>query len=300
MSRWDGIDEFVATAEAESFSEGARRLSLSTSGVSRAVAGLEERLQTRLLYRTTRRVSLTDAGRAFLARCRQLILDRDEALAAVGEEDAELKGLLRLTCSTAYGERFVAPAVNGFLLAHPKLSIELALDDAVRDIVSEGFDLAIRFGRLTDSRLIAKRLASRTRRLTASPAYLARTGAPQTIADLSLHACVLGASDTWPLRETPSFSGADGEREIAFKPQGRWRCNSGQAVLDAALQGLGICQLPNFYVDAAIADGRLVAVLEDARPADEGVWAVYPHLRLLPAKVRLLVEHLERSLAVAG
>lgn len=288
MSRWDGIDEFVATAEAESFSEGARRLGLSTSGVSRAVAGLEERLQTRLLYRTTRRVSLTDAGRAFLARCRQLILDRDEALAAVGEEDGDLKGLLRMTCSTAYGERFVAPAVNGFLLAHPKLSIEIALDDAVRDIVSEGFDLAIRFGRLTDSRLIAKRLASRTRRLCAAPAYLARAGAPQTIDDLSHHACILGATDTWPLRE------------IAFKPQGRWRCNSGQAVLDAALQGLGICQLPNFYVDAAIADGRLVAVLEDARPADEGVWAVYPHLRLLPAKVRLLVEHLERSLAVAG
>ncbi len=292
MSRWDGIDEFVATAEAESFSEGARRLGLSTSGVSRAVAGLEERLQTRLLYRTTRRVSLTDAGRAFLARCRQLILDRDEALAAVGEEDGALKGLLRMTCSTAYGERFVAPAVNGFLLAHPKLSIELALDDAVRDIVSEGFDLAIRFGRLTDSRLIAKRLASRTRRLCAAPAYLTQAGAPQSIADLSRHACVLGANDTWPLRE--------GEREIAFKPQGRWRCNSGQAVLDAALQGLGICQLPNFYVDAAIADGRLVPVLEDARPADEGVWAVYPHLRLLPAKVRLVVEHLEHSLAVAG
>lgn len=292
MSRWDGIDEFVATAEAESFSEGARRLGLSTSGVSRAVAGLEERLQTRLLYRTTRRVSLTDAGRAFLARCRQLTLDRDEALAAVGEEDGELKGLLRMTCSTAYGERFVAPAVNGFLLAHPKLSIEIALDDAVRDIVSEGFDLAIRFGRLTDSRLIAKRLASRTRRLAAAPAYLARAGAPHSLADLSHHACVLGAAETWPLR--------DGEREVAFRPQGRWRCNSGQAVLDAALQGLGICQLPNFYVDAAIADGRLVALLEASRPADEGVWAVYPHLRLLPAKVRLLVEHLERSLGVAG
>ena len=185
MSRWDGIDEFVATAEAESFSKAALRLGLSTSGVSRAVAGLEERLQTRLLYRTTRRVSLTDAGRAFLARCRQLILDRDEALAAVGEEDGELKGLLRMTCSTAYGERFVAPAVNSFMLNHPKLSILIELDDAVRDIVSEGFDLAIRFGRLTDSRLIAKRLASRTRRLCAAPAYLARAGAPRTIDELS-------------------------------------------------------------------------------------------------------------------
>ncbi|PLR23900.1 LysR family transcriptional regulator [Caulobacter zeae] len=288
MSRWDGIDEFVATAEAESFSQAARRLGLSTSGVSREVARLEERLQTRLLYRTTRRVSLTDAGRAFLARCRDLIHDRDEALAAVGEEDGEVKGLLRMTCSSAYGERYVAPAVNAFMLLHPKLSVYLELDDAVRDIVSEGFDLAIRFGRLTDSRLIAKRLASRTRRLCASPDYLARAGTPATIADLETHAGVLGAADTWPFRE--------GEREIAFKPQGRFRCNSGQAVLDAALQGLGICQLPNFYVDPAIAAGRLVPLLEDATPADEGVWAVYPHLRLLPAKVRLLVEHLERGL----
>ena len=288
MSRWDGIDEFVATAEAESFSQAARRLGLSTSGVSREVARLEERLQTRLLYRTTRRVSLTDAGRAFLARCRDLIHDRDEALAAVGEEDGEVKGLLRMTCSSAYGERYVVPAVNAFALAHPKLSLHIELDDTVRDIVSEGFDLAIRFGRLTDSRLIAKRLASRTRRLCASPDYLAQAGTPTTIADLESHAGVLGTSDTWPFRE--------GEREIAFKPQGRFRCNSGQAVLDATLQGLGICQLPNFYVDHAIADGRLVPLLEDANPADEGVWAVYPHLRLLPAKVRLLVEHLEREL----
>ncbi|NGM48921.1 LysR family transcriptional regulator [Caulobacter sp. 602-2] len=288
MSRWDGIDEFVATAEAESFSQAARRLGLSTSGVSREVARLEERLQTRLLYRTTRRVSLTDAGRAFLARCRDLIQDRDEALAAVGEEDGEVKGLLRMTCSSAYGERYVVPAVNAFALAHPKLSLHIELDDTVRDIVSEGFDLAIRFGRLTDSRLIAKRLASRTRRLCASPDYLARAGTPTTIADLEAHAGVLGAADAWPFRE--------GEREIAFKPQGRFRCNSGQAVLDATLQGLGICQLPNFYVDPAITDGRLVALLDDNTPADEGVWAVYPHLRLLPAKVRLLVEHLEREL----
>ncbi len=288
MSRWDGIDEFVATAEAESFSQAARRLGLSTSGVSREVARLEERLQTRLLYRTTRRVSLTDAGRAFLARCRDLIQDRDEALAAVGEEDGEVKGLLRMTCSSAYGERYVVPAVNAFALAHPKLSLHIELDDTVRDIVSEGFDLAIRFGRLTDSRLIAKRLASRTRRLCASPDYLTRAGTPTTIADLEAHAGVLGAADAWPFRE--------GEREIAFKPQGRFRCNSGQAVLDATLQGLGICQLPNFYVDPAIIEGRLVALLEDNTPADEGVWAVYPHLRLLPAKVRLLVEHLEREL----
>lgn len=288
MSRWDGIDEFVAVAEAESFSRAAARLNLSTSGVSREVARLEDRLQTRLLYRTTRRVSLTDAGRLFLARCRALIQERDLAMQLVGEDEGELKGQLRMTCSSAYGERYVVPAVNAFALAHPRLSLDIVLDDGVRDLVSDGFDLAIRFGRLGDSRLIARRLASRTRRLCAAPAYLEKAGAPTTLAAIAAHACVVGASDTW------TFS--DNGTETAIRPRGRWRCNSGQAVLDAALAGLGLCQLPNFYVDGPIAAGALVPLLEAHRPADEGVWAVYPHLRHLPAKVRLLVEHLEAHL----
>jgi len=288
MSRWDGIDEFVAVAEAESFSRAAARLNLSTSGVSREVARLEDRLQTRLLYRTTRRVSLTDAGRLFLARCRALIQERDLAMQLVGEDEGELKGQLRMTCSSAYGERYVVPAVNAFALAHPRLSLDIVLDDGVRDLVSDGFDLAIRFGRLGDSRLIARRLASRTRRLCAAPAYLDKAGAPATLAAIADHACVVGASDTW------TFS--DNGTETTLRPRGRWRCNSGQAVLDAALAGLGLCQLPNFYVDGPIATGALVPLLEAHRPADEGVWAVYPHLRHLPAKVRLLVEHLEAHL----
>jgi DNA-binding transcriptional LysR family regulator len=288
MSRWDGIDEFVAVAEAESFSRAAARLGLSTSGVSREVARLEDRLQTRLLYRTTRRVSLTDAGRLFLARCRGLIQERDAAMQLVGEDEGELKGQLRMTCSSAYGERYVVPAVNAFALAHPRLSLDIVLDDTIRDLVADGFDLAIRFGRLSDSRLIARRLASRTRRLCASPAYLDKAGAPRTLAAIADHACVVGASETWLFN--------DAGQEAAIRPRGRWRCNSGQAVLDAALAGLGLCQLPNFYVDEPVRRGDLVALLEHHRPTDEGVWAVYPHLRHLPAKVRLLVEHLEGEL----
>ncbi len=289
MSRWDGIDEFVAVAEAESFSRAAQRLGLSTSGVSREVARLEDRLATRLLYRTTRQVSLTDAGRLFLTRCRALIQERDAAMQLIGEDEGELKGQLRMTCASAYGERYVVPAINSFALTHPRLSLHIELDDAVRDLVSDGFDLAIRFGRLSDSRLIARRLASRTRRLCAAPAYLEQHGAPQTLADIASHACVVGASETWIFN--------DGGVETMVRPKGRWRCNSGQAVLDAAMAGLGLCQLPNFYVDEPVLRERLVPLLEAFRPADEGVWAVYPHLRHLPAKVRLLVEHLENELA---
>jgi DNA-binding transcriptional LysR family regulator len=288
MSRWDGIDEFVAVAEAESFSRAAARLNLSTSGVSREVARLEDRLATRLLYRTTRKVSLTDAGRLFLARCRVLIQERDEAMRLVGEDEGELKGQLRMTCSSAYGERYVVPAVNAFALAHPRLSLHIELDDSVRDLVADGFDLAIRFGRLGDSRLIARRLASRTRRLCAAPAYLDKAGAPTTLAAIADHACVIGATDAWTFN--------DAGQEVTIRPRGRWRCNSGQAVLDAALAGLGLCQLPNFYVDGPITAGVLVPLLENLRPEDEGVWAVYPHLRHLPTKVRLLVEHLEGAL----
>ena len=292
MSRWDGIDEFVAVAEAESFSKAAACLKLSTSGVSRAVAALEDRLQTRLLFRTTRKVSLTEAGRLFLVRCRNVIHERDEAIRLVGEVDGELKGELRMTCSEAYGERYIVPALSAFALAHPCLTVRLELDDAVRDLVADGFDLAIRFGRLTDSRLVARRLASRTRRLCAAPGYLAAAGAPSDLGAIAEHACVIGVADTWRFR--------DGGQDVVVRPHGRWWCNSGQAVLDATIAGLGLCQLPNFYVDGPIAAGRLVPLLDEHRPADEGVWAVYPHLRHLPTKVRLLVEHLEVALPATG
>lgn len=290
-SRWDGIDEFTAVAEQASFSAAAKRLGLSTSAVSREIAKLEDRLQTRLLNRTTRRVELTDAGRDFLDRCRRLIDERDEALAAVQPDDSAPRGLLRMTCSVSYGERFVAPAVNRFARAHPELSIELDLDNRLRDLVGDGYDLAVRFGHLTDSRLIARRLASRRLILCASPDYLARRGAPRALSELPAHDLLTGSSEHWRF--------TDGGRETTLRPQGRWRCNSGAAVLDAALQGLGLCQLPDFYVTGPLASGALVALLPEHRPPDEGVWAVYPHRRHAPPKVRLMIDHLRESLATS-
>jgi DNA-binding transcriptional LysR family regulator len=288
-SRWDGIDEFTAVAEQASFSAAAKRLGLSTSAVSREIAKLEDRLQTRLLNRTTRRVELTDAGRDFLDRCRRLIDERDEALAAVQPDDSAPRGLLRMTCSVSYGERFVAPAVNRFARAHPELSIELDLDNRLRDLVGDGYDLAVRFGHLTDSRLIARRVASRRLILCASPEYLIRRGAPRAVSELSAHNLLTGSSEFWRFSE--------GGREVNFRPQGRWRCNSGAAVLDAAIHGLGLCQLPDFYVREALDDGRLTSLFDDQRPPDEGVWAVYPHRRHAPPKVRLMIDHLRETLA---
>lgn len=289
MSRWDGIDEFTAVAEQASFSAAARRLSLSTSAVSREIARLEDRLQTRLLHRTTRRVELTDAGRDFLARCRRLIDERDEALAAVQPDDQAPRGLLRMTCSVSYGERFIAPAVNAFARQNPELRIELDLDNRLRDLVGDGYDLAVRFGHLTDSRLMARRLASRRLILCASPDYLARRGAPRDLSEIASHDGLIGSAEHWRFTEAG--------REVSLRPSGRWRCNSGAAVLDAALQGLGLCQLPDFYVAEALTSGALVSLLDEQRPPDEGVWAVHPHPRHVPPKVRAMIDWLHDGLA---
>lgn len=289
MSRWDGIDEFTAVAEQASFSAAAKRLGLSTSAVSREIARLEDRLQTRLLNRTTRRVELTDAGRDFLGRCRRLIDERDEALAAVQPDDHAPRGLLRMTCSVSYGERFIAPAVNAFARTHPEVRIELDLDNRLRDLVGDGYDLAIRFGHLTDSRLMARRLASRRLILCASPDYLARRGAPRDLSEITSHDGLIGSSEHWRFTESG--------RETTIRPSGRWRCNSGAAVVDAALQGLGLCQLPEFYVAEALRSGALVELLADQRPPDEGVWAVHPHPRHVPPRVRLMIDWLAQALA---
>ncbi len=289
MDRWEGLDEFVAVAECGSFSRAAERLRVSSSHVSRRIASLEERLQARLLYRTTRRVSLTEAGQAFFARCQRLIEERDEAFLAVSDLHSAPTGLLRMTAAVAYGERFIVPLVNDFMARHPQLAVEIELTNRNLDLVQEGFDLAIRLGRLGDSSLVASRIAPRAMFLCAAPAYLERYGRPHTLSELGRHNCLIGTSDTWMFE-------LEG-REHLVKPTGNWRCNSGQAVLDAALRGFGLCQLPDYYVLEPLRRGELVSLLEDKRPPNTAVWAVYPQRRFRLAKVRLLVEALKLGLA---
>lgn len=288
MHRWEGLDEFVAVAETGQFTAAAERLGVSSSHVSRQVARLEERLQTRLLYRNTRKVTLSEAGQTFLQHCRRLQDAREEALRAVSDLSAEPKGLLRMTCAVAYGERFVVPLVNEFMAQFPQLRVEIELSNRQLDLLHEGFDLAIRLGRLSDSRLVATRLAPRVMYLCATPDYLGRHGAPQSVAELAQHNCLVGSSDQWSFLE-------DG-RETQHRVQGNWRCNSGQAVLDAALRGFGLCQLPDYYVLEHLRSGRLVSLLEAHQPPNTGVWALYPQQRHLSPKVRQLVDHLKEGL----
>ena len=288
MNRWEGLDEFVAVAEWGQFTAAAERLSLSSSQVSRQIARLEERLQTRLFYRSTRRVALTEAGQTFLQHCQRLQDAREEALRAVGDLGSEPKGLLRMTCAVAYGERFIVPLVTEFMIQHPQLRVDIELTNRTLDLLHDGLDLAIRLGRLQDSRLVATRLASRQLYLCAAPDYLQRYGRPHSLSELSQHNCLIGSSDMW------SFQTND--RDISMRVQGNWRCNSGQAVLEAALRGVGLCQLPDYYVLEHLRNGALVSLLDNQQPPDTAVWAIYPQQRHLSPKVRRLVDVLKQGL----
>ncbi|MBF8779767.1 LysR substrate-binding domain-containing protein [Pseudomonas fulva] len=288
-SRWEGIDEFVAVAESGQFTAAAERLGVSSSHISRQIARLEDRLHTRLLYRSTRRVTLSEAGQTFLQHCQRLQDGREEAMRAIGDLASEPKGLLRTTCAVAYGERFIVPLVTRFMAAYPQLRVEVELTNRPLDLLHEGMDLAIRLGRLQDSRLVATRLAPRRMYLCASPDYLARYGRPHSMSELARHNCLVGSSDIWILQQ-------DG-RELSQRVQGNWRCNSGQAVLDAALLGMGLCQLPDYYVLEHLQSGALVPLLEAHQPPNTAVWALYPQQRHLSPKVRRLVDYLKEGLA---
>jgi len=275
---------------AGNFIGAAQALGVSASHVSRAVARLESRIQGAVFFRTTRSVTLTDTGRVLLEHCQRIIQERDEAFALVSGQ-GEPQGDLRLTCSTSLGERFVAPIVRRFAEDYPRLNVAIELTNRVIDLVAEGYDLAIRTGHLSDSRLVGARIATRQHFLCASSAYLEQSGRPACIDDLARHNCLIGTSATWHFQ-------VEG-RDQAFRPKGRWRCNNGFVVAEAALAGLGLCQLPEFYVLPHIKAGRLEALLPEIQVTDEPIWAVYPQRRHLLPKVRNLVDRLRAELGPA-
>ena len=291
MVVWEGVSEFVAVAEAESFTAAASRLGISTAQVSRQIGALETRLGVKLFYRTTRKVSITDAGQIYYNHCRQVLDGLAEAERAVTDLHQTPKGRLNMTAPVTYGESRIAPLINDFVALYPELDVTLTLTNQMVDLVAESYDLAIRLGELDDSTMMAKRLASRTHYTCASPAYLARHGAPHTLSELDQHNCLKGTLDSWRFQEKGK------PRHIRVK--GNMRCNSGWSLLDAALKGIGIIQLPDYYVHADIAATRLVPILEDFSAPDDGIWAIYPHNRHLSPKVRLLLDHLGAGLGQA-
>jgi len=288
MTIWDGINEFVCVVETESFTAAAKRLEVSVAHISRQVNQLEDRLGAKLLYRTTRKLRLTEVGEVYYQHARKILDDMQAAERAVMEMEGKPTGKLRITAPVYYGEYFLAPLVNDFLLQYPELDLELKLTNETVDLVKEGYDLAIRLGTLDSSSLMCRKLARRTQYLCASPAYLAAHGTPQTLADLANHRCLGGSLDHWRFLENGKLRN--------WRVGSAWSCNSGLALKDAALKGLGIVQLPDYYVQAALAQGSLVSLLESHRLPDDGVWVVYPQNRHLSPKVRLLVDFLVAQL----
>jgi DNA-binding transcriptional LysR family regulator len=289
MFAWEGVTEFVAVTETESFTQAAKRLGISTAQVSRQVSALEARLATRLFHRTTRKVSVTEAGQIYFQHCRQVLDGLNEAERAITNLHSVPRGKLRITAPVIYGEKTIAPLVNDFVLRYPELEVQLNLTNRILDLVAEGYDLAVRMGSLESSSLMARRLASRTQYVCASPQYLASRGTPHSLSELDNHNCLQGSQEHWRFQEN--------NKARSLRIKGNLSCGSGWALLDAALKGVGIVQLPDYYVQPHLESGQLVALLAQHQQPEEGIWAVYPQNRHLSPKVRLLLDHLREGLS---
>ncbi len=289
MFAWEGVTEFVAVAETDSFTQAAKRLGISTAQVSRQVSALETRLATKLFHRTTRKVSVTEAGQIYFQHCRQVLDGLADAERAITNLHSTPRGKLRITAPVIYGEKTIAPLVNDFVLRYPELEVQLNLTNRTLDLVAEGYDLAVRMGTLESSSLMARRLATRTQYVCASPQYLARRGTPHSLSELDNHNCLQGSQDHWRFQES--------NKARSLRIKGNLSCGSGWALLDAALKGVGIVQLPDYYVMPHLESGQLIALLTQNQQPDEGIWAVYPHNRHLSPKLRLLLDHLIQGLA---
>ncbi len=288
MDRLGEMEVFAAVAEQGSFTAAARHLGVSTSAVSKYVIALEDRLGVRLLNRTTRRLSLTEAGQDFREWCERIAADVAEAEQSVASLQAEPRGVLRVNAPMSFGQLHLGPVLSDFLDRYPGVHVDMTMTDRRIDIVEEGYDIAIRIGPLPDSSLVARTLASSRRVVCAAPAYLERHGVPRTPQELRDHNCLGHVSqrgaEEWP------FVGDCGE--VLVRTSGTLTVNNGDMLRLAALAGTGLALLPTFIVGPDLADGRLRAVLCDFEPAPHPISAVYAAGRPVAAKVRAFIDHL--------
>jgi DNA-binding transcriptional LysR family regulator len=290
MDRLQAIQAFARVVETGSFARAAQRLDVSTSAVSRHVAELEAHLDARLLNRTTRRLSLTEAGQSFYEHSVQLLADLEDAEASVRVATHAPKGTLRLSCGVSFGLRYLAPVLRDFCGRHGDVVVDLDLSDRTVDLVEEGFDMAIRIGRMGQQGLVSRRLGSTQVVCCAAPAYLASVRERlETPDDLARHRCLcytnVGLPNVW--RFQPRDGDAD-PIDIRITP---WhRSNSGQLLAKLAVQGLGIVYSPDFIVAESIRAGQLVPLLTSYLPARSPIAAVYPSRRHLSATVRTFVD----------
>jgi DNA-binding transcriptional LysR family regulator len=297
MDKFAALRTYVAVVNSGSFARAAEKLGLSRAMATKHVQTLEAELGARLLNRTTRKLSTTEAGRAFHARAERVLADLDEAENAVVDASANPKGLLRVAAPMSFGFRHLGPAIADFLRECPDMAVELSLNDRIVDLIDEGLDVAVRIGRLAESSLVAKRIGAARLIPVASPEYLARKGKPRKPADLVDHDC---------LDYTLSTGGAewrfvDRDGKIAAaRVAGPLKANNGDVLLEAALAGRGIAQSPSFIAGPDLAAGRLVDVFAPDWIGEElPIHAVYPAARHLSVKVRRFVDFLAARFAKA-
>jgi len=288
MDTIDGMRTFVAVISEGSFSGAAQRMNMSPQLVSKYVGQLETRLGARLLNRSTRRLSITEAGQAYFDRCQYVLAEIDEMESAVGDATVAAKGTLRINAPMTFGTLHLTKAIAEYQHSQPEVSVDLTLDDRMADIVSEGYDIAIRIGRLRESSLVARNLAPVRLVVCASPDYLEERGVPDTPQDLKDHECLRYTLapdfNRWQFRESDDIHDV--------QVTGSFLANSGDAIRLAALAGRGLALQPTFIVGDDIRAGRLQRVLQDYELDPMGVYAIYAHRKYLSGKVRTFVDFL--------
>ncbi|MBU1237120.1 MAG: LysR family transcriptional regulator [Gammaproteobacteria bacterium] len=286
MSKLKELEAFVQVANKGSLTAAAAVEGVTPAIIGRRLDALENHLGVRLLVRTTRKLTLTHEGQAFLEDCQRILNDLANAEAQLSLGSARASGHLRLTAPAGFGRKHVAPLLMEFLREHPEVSASLDLSDRTVDLVGEGFDCAVRLGGLIDSSLVAVRLGQMKRVVVGSPAYLEQRGVPRTLDDLAAHDCLsLPTQAGWDFQQ--------GDRHVVFKPSGRFLCNDGAVLHDWALAGMGLAWRSLWEVGADLRWGRLVSVLDDFATPPVGIHAVFPQRRHLPLRVRLFIDSLQ-------
>ncbi len=297
MDRLSEMEAFATVVDQGGFTDAARKLGISKSAVSKHVSSLETRLGARLLNRTTRRVSPTEIGLAYYDRARRVLNDAGEADALVTSMQSAPSGMLRISVATDFGVNHLSPILGGFLRDYPDITVNMVLDNRYVELISEGFDLALRIGDLEDSSLRARKLAETHRQMIASPAYLKEYGRPARIDDLNAHKLLHYSNQAngsvWKLT-APS-----GEKR-QVRSAGWLTVNDGQSLLNAAISGLGIAFLPDFLSADAVKSGRLVPAFAAMAPETQGIYAVYPPGRYTQPKVRAFIDFLVESFRDRG
>lgn len=303
MDKLKAFESFVSVATRGSLTAAARAEGVAPAIMGRRLDALEEHLGVKLLVRTTRRITLTHEGSAFLEDCQRLLADVANAEASVSAGGVKATGHLRITAPAGFGRRHVAPLVPRFHGLHPEVTVSLNLSDRVVDLAGEGYDCAVRVGDLPDSSLVSVRMADNRRLCVAAPQYLQRRGTPRHPGELAQHDCLTLSSDAsqtrgWAFRVPVPVDGGGGAAEVVhFKPVGPLDCSDGQVLHDWCLGGWGIAWRSTWEVESEIAAGRLVAVLEAFAAPPNGIYVVFPQRKHLPLRVRLWIEYLKHHYA---